>query len=86
MLGGLALAQLTLSRFLYRNQFLRLQTNLAILEHYLGGKLPRASNRQALQQHYTALEGAARPLAPPWAFLFEARAAEETMVRVALDP
>jgi Domain of unknown function (DUF4124) len=86
LLGGVALAQLTLSRFLYRNQFLRLQTNLNILEHYLGGKLPRASNRQALQQHYAALEAAARPLAPPWAFLLEARVAEETMVRVALDP
>jgi len=86
VIGGLALAQVTLSRFLYRNQFLRLQTNLAILEHHLGGKLPRASNRQALQHHYTALEAASRPLAPPWAFLFEARAAEETMIRVALEP
>jgi hypothetical protein len=86
VVGGLALAQITLSRFLYRNQFLRLHTNLAILEHHLGGKLPRGSNRQALQQHYTALESATRPLAPPWAFLFEARAAEETMIRVALEP
>ena len=86
VLGGLALAQLTLSRFLYRNQYLRLQTNLAILEHHLGGKLPRASNRAALQQHYTSLEAACRPLAPPWTFLLEARAAEDTMIRVALEP
>ncbi len=86
VIAGLALGQVTLSRFLYRNQFLRLHTNLAILEHHLGGKLPRSSNRQALQQHYAALEAAARPLAPPWGFLFEARAAEETMIRVALDP
>ena len=83
---GLSLAQLTLTRFLYRNQFLRLQTNLAILEHHLGGKLPRASNHQALQQHYAALETMTHPLAPPWAFLLEARAAEDTMVKVALDP
>lgn len=86
LLAGLVLAQVTLSRFLYRNQYLRLQTNLAILERHLGGRVPRAANRQALQQHYAALEAAARPLAPPWAFLLEARAAEDTMVRVALEP
>jgi hypothetical protein len=86
LLGGLALAQFTLSRFLYRNQFLRLQTNLSLLEFHLGGKVPRPANHQALEHHFEALAAASRPLAPPWAFLLEARAAEDTMVRVALEP
>jgi hypothetical protein len=86
VLVGLALGQLALSRFLYRIQLSRLQSNLSMLENNLGGKLPRGSHRAALQQHLTALETAARPVAPPWAFLLECRSAEDTMVKVALDP
>jgi hypothetical protein len=86
ILVGLALCQLTLSRFLYRIQFLRLQSNLALLENHLGGKLPRGSHQMALQQHLKTLETASKPSAAPWAFLVECRAAEDTMIRVALDP
>ncbi len=86
ILVGLALCQLTLSRFLYRLQFLRLRSNLALLENHLGGKLPRGSHQAALQQHLKALETTSKPLAPPWAFHLECRAAEDTMIRVALDP
>ncbi|MBI4912772.1 MAG: DUF4124 domain-containing protein [Acidobacteria bacterium] len=83
---GLGLAHLTLTRFLFRNQFLRLQSNLAVLEQHLGGRSPRPSNQEALRQHLQTLEAAARPVSPPWAFFLETRAAEDTMIRVALDP
>lgn len=86
ILGGLAFGQLTLSRFLYRMQFARLRSHLYLLENHLGGKLPRGSHRTALAQHLAALEAAARPVAPPWAFPLECRNAEDTMVKVALDP
>lgn len=86
VLLGLALGQLALSRFLYRTQFLRLQTNLALLQQNLGGKLPRGSHQMAIQGHLAALELASKPNASPWAFLVESRAAEDTMIKVALDP
>lgn len=83
---GLALGQLTLSRFLFRIQNARLNANLTLLEGHLGGKLPRGSHQAALNQHRKVLEAATRPLAAPWAFLVECRAAEDTMIKVALDP
>jgi hypothetical protein len=86
ILLGLTLGQLTLSRFLYRIQFSRLQAKLALLENHLGGKLPRATNRAAMQKHLADLDAAATPLAPPWAFLLECLSAEDTMIKVALDP
>lgn len=86
VVAGLVLGQLTLSRFLYRLQLVRLQSHLALLEGHLGGKLPRGSNRAALAQHLAALEAATRPSALPWAFPLECRNAEDTMVKVALDP
>lgn len=86
VLLGLALGQLTLSRFLFRIQNARLNANLALLEGHLGGKLPRGSHQAALNQHRRSLEAATRPLAAPWAFLVECRAAEDTMIKVALDP
>ncbi len=86
VVAGLVLAQLTLSRFLYRIQFARLRSHMALLENHLGGKLPRGSHRAALDQHLAALENATRPTAAPWAFLLECRNTEDTMVKVALDP
>lgn len=83
---GLALGQLTLSRFLFRIQCTRLTATLGLLERHLGGKLPRGSHQAALDQHRRNLEAATRPLAAPWAFLVECRAAEDTLVKVALDP
>lgn len=86
ILLGLILGQFTLSRFLYQIQFSRLQSRLALLENHLGGKLPRATHRKAMQDHLRALEAASGWLAPPWAFLLECRSAEDTMIKVALDP
>jgi hypothetical protein len=86
ILLGLTLGQLTLSRFLYRTQFSRLQSRLALLENHLGGKLPRATHRKAMQDHLRSLDAASALLAPPWAFLLECRSAEDTMIKVALDP
>lgn len=83
---GLALVQLTLSRFLYRIQLTRLQSNFTLLESHLGGKVPRPSNRKLIQEHMATLGKAARPSASPWAFLTECRTAEDAMIKVALDP
>lgn len=83
---GLLLGQLTLSRFLFRIQCGRLTASLQRLEQHLGGKLPRRTHRDALDQHRRNLEAATRPFAAPWAFLAECRAAEDTMIKVALDP
>lgn len=87
VLSGLALAQFTLSSFLYQSQFTRLQARLGSLEAHLGPGLAwRPETRARLEEHLRALERKASPLVAPWEFPKEVQALRDFLPKALLEP
>lgn len=87
VLGGLALAQFTLSSFLYQSQFARVQARLTALEGHLGpGRAWKPENRARLKAFLQALESKASPLSAPWNFPKEMQALRDFLPAALLDP
>lgn len=87
VLAGLALAQFTLSSFLYQSQFTRVQARLNSLEAHLGpGRAWRPEVRARLKAHQGALELAASPFSAPWEFPKEVQSLRDFLPQALLDP
>jgi len=87
ILAGLALAQFTLSSFLYQSQFARVQARLTALEGHLGsGRTWKSENRARLKIFLRSLESKASPLSAPWDFPKELQALREFLPQALLDP
>jgi hypothetical protein len=84
---ALVLAQVTLSRFLYRSQLARLQARCAELEAHLGpGRGFRPENRDRLHALLQAMERSVSARALPWAFPKEVQALRDFLPQALLDP
>jgi len=86
-LAGLALSALGLNFALYGPQARRLDFALAMLPNYLGdGVEAKPENLQLIRSRSEALQEAAEPHAPIWAFPQEVRKAKKVIRQLVIDP
>jgi hypothetical protein len=87
VLAGLALAQFTLSSFLYQSQFTRVQARLNALDGHLGGgRAWRPEVKARLLEHLRSLERSTSPTAAPWDFPKEIQALRDFLPQALLEP